>query len=144
MIHPAAENGVSRGLLWSTGGVLMGLAAFMYLSDPSLQQFERIFPFRQLRPVLQPFDGLLPGSLRAWLPDAAWAWAAALFTAELLPSGRAWWRALLVLLAAASWEGLQGLGWVAGVFDVRDLAASLLAGAVVWVLYALTRRESAA
>ncbi len=145
----------SNLLAWVCGVALLGAALLAYLLDPVTQRFET-WPFLSglfglVTPFLPAVD--VPYAVRFWLPDFAWAWLAALVAAEALGAWRTPARPgqpsrpgkpvlLCILLAACSWEMLQWLGLVGGVFDVIDLAVSLCAGMLVMLAVIFLRDNS--
>lgn len=138
----------SRLVIWSTACGLLAAAALVYLLDPSLQRFEAAPLGRELRALFAPLaaEVTLPSALRFWFADFAWSAIAALFAAEILTGGRVpdGLRYALVMLVAVSWETLQALDVVAGVFDVMDLAVCAGAGAMVGAVHRIFITKDAA
>jgi hypothetical protein len=119
-------------LPWVISVLLLILAAALYLLDPVIQHFERIPFFAVLRDVLTPYNGAVPVVLHHHFADFAWAVTAAVFANCLL--GTVWHgvRMVILLIAASSWEWLQGAGVAPGVFDPRDVLVSAVAAMLVW------------
>lgn len=117
---------------WVASLLLLILASFLYLLDPVIQHFERIHVFAILRDALAPISGSIPVVLHHHFADFAWAFTAAVFVNYLLDTARPGARAVILLVAASSWEWLQGAGVAPGVFDPRDVLVSAVAAMLVW------------
>lgn len=119
-------------LPWVASILLLALATALYLLDPVIQHFERIPFFAVFREALAPYSGSVPVMLHHHFADFAWAVTAAVFANHLLGAARHGVRMVILLIAASSWEWLQGIGIAPGVFDPRDVLVSAVAAMLVW------------
>lgn len=124
-------------ILWIISALLLIVAVLLYLIDPVIQHFERIPPLLVLRDVLAPYRGSIPAIVHHHFSDFAWAFTAAVFANHLLNTARRGTRMGILLMAATSWEWLQGAGIAPGVFDSRDVLVSSLAAILVGGVHAL-------